>query len=121
MREPSKLSGLLPANAGAVEVLAKFFRALGDPSRLRLLEFLLHEEHSAGECVAHVGLSQGRVSSHLACLVGCGFVEGRRQGRYTYFKVTDHRVAELVILARTLAADNATELAACFRIDSEPT
>lgn len=108
---------VLPGNAGAIEVLAKFFRALGDPSRLRLLEFLLHEEHSAGECVTHVGLSQGRVSSHLACLANCGFVSVRRQGRFAYFKVTDPRVAELVTLARNVAAANAAEVAACLRVD----
>lgn len=117
MDEPEAQTVLLPGNAGAVEVLAKFFRALGDPNRLRLLEFLLDEEHSAGECVTYVGLSQGRVSSHLACLTSCGFVSVRREGRYAYFKVTDPRVAELVVLARNIAAGNAAELAACFRID----
>ena len=63
-----------------VEVVARFFRALGDPARLRLLEFLLGGEHTVTECVQHIGLTQGRVSSHLACLAGCGYVEGRRQG-----------------------------------------
>ena len=57
---------LLPATAGGVELVARFFRALGDPARLRLLEFLLPAEHTVSECVRHVGLSQGRVSVHLA-------------------------------------------------------
>jgi ArsR family transcriptional regulator, cadmium/lead-responsive transcriptional repressor len=107
---------LLPEAAGGVEVVARFFRALGDPARLRLLEFLLGAEHTVTECVTHVGLSQGRVSSHLACLAGCGYVQARRAGRFTWYAVADPRAADLVALARSLAADNAEALANCVRI-----
>src|SRR5262245_29333501 len=95
---------LLPTEPNGVEMAAKFFRALGDPVRLRLLEFLLHDEHTVTECVAHVGLSQGRVSTHLACLSDCGYVAVRREGRFAHYKVSDPRVADLVLLARSLAA-----------------
>src|SRR5487761_1099562 len=111
---------LLPESAGGVEVVARFFRALGDPARLRLLEFLLGGERTVTECVAQIGLSQGRVSSHLACLAGCGYVEGRRDGRFTRYKVADPRVADLVVLARSMAADNAAALAACVHIPPVP-
>jgi hypothetical protein len=70
-------------------------------------EFLLDAEHTVSECVAHVGLSQGRVSVHLACLADCGYVACRR---------ADPRVADLVVLAHALAADNACALAECQRI-----
>jgi DNA-binding transcriptional ArsR family regulator len=110
---------LLPASGDAVAVVAKFFRALGDPTRLRLLEFLLHAEHTVTECVEHIGLSQSRVSTHLACLADCGYVQVRRAGRYAYYRVTDQRVAQLVTLAHALAADNHTALCACHRI-TEP-
>lgn len=109
---------LLPTEASGVEMVAKFFRALADPARLRLLEFLLHSEHTVSECVAHIGLSQGRVSAHLACLSDCGYVQVRRQGRFAHYKAADPRVGELVLLARSLAADNAAALAACMRIES---
>jgi DNA-binding transcriptional ArsR family regulator len=98
--------------------MAKFFRALGDPVRLRLLEFLLDEEHTVTECVNLVGVSQGRVSVHLACLADCGFVQARREGRYAYYRISDQRVAELVMSARLLATDNAQALAGCLRIDA---
>ncbi|MGH3517552.1 MAG: ArsR/SmtB family transcription factor [Haloechinothrix sp.] len=109
---------LLPVAAGGVEMVAKFFRALGDPVRLRLLEFLLHAEHTVTECVTHIGLSQGRVSTHLGCLADCGYVQVRREGRFAHYRVADPRVAELVMLARWLAADNANALASCLRIDA---
>jgi DNA-binding transcriptional ArsR family regulator len=107
---------LLPTDADAVAVVAKFFRALGDPTRLRLLEFLLDEEHTVTECVAHVGLAQGRVSTHLSCLADCGYVQVRRAGRHAFYRVTDPRVAQLVLSAHALAADNHTALCACHRI-----
>ena len=109
------LEVLLPA-AEERAVVAKFFRALSDPTRLALLEFLLREEHTVSECVAHVGLSQGRVSVHLGCLADCGYVSARREGRCAYYRVSDPRVADLVVLARALAAENCAALAACDRI-----
>jgi ArsR family transcriptional regulator, cadmium/lead-responsive transcriptional repressor len=112
-------TAILPSDLSGVEMVAKFFRALADPVRLRLLEYTLHEEHTVGECVAHIGLSQGRVSTHLGCLADCGYVQVRREGRYAYYRVVDPRVADLVLLARSLAADNASALDACLRIDGQ--
>jgi len=63
--------------------------------------------------VRHIGLSQDRVSAHLACLADCGYVQARRAGRFAYYTVADPRVADLVMLA----ADNAAALADCVRID----
>lgn len=99
------------------DVVAKFFRALAEPSRLRLLEYLLAGEHTVSECVDYVGLAQSRVSTHLACLADCGYISARREGRWCYYRVADSRVAELVVLARALAADNCDALADCQRID----
>ncbi len=114
-------AALLPSEPTGRAVIAKFFRALGDPTRLRLLEFVLQEEKTVSECVEHVGLAQGRVSSHLSCLADCGFVTVRRDGRYAYYRVADPRVAELVLLARSLSADNIAALSECMRIDAPPT
>ncbi len=109
---------LVPVDETGRAVLAKFFKALSDPSRLRLLQFLLSDEHTVTECVEHVGLAQGRVSTHLACLADCGYVTVRREGRFAYYRVTDPRVADLVLLGRALSADNAAALAACTRIQA---
>lgn len=107
---------LLPADDDGVALVAKFFRALGDTSRLRLIEFLEHNQHTVGECVAQVGLSQGRVSTHLACLANCASVQVRREGRFAYYQVTDPRIPEIVRLARTQTADNSRALAACMDV-----
>jgi DNA-binding transcriptional ArsR family regulator len=109
---------LLPANSTGRAVIAELFRALVDPTRLRLLEFVLSDEKTVSQCVEFAGLAQGRVSSHLACLADCGFVQVRREGRFAYYRVVDPRVADLVLLARSLAADNAAALSACVGIEN---
>lgn len=119
MTDTRRTATLLPTDSTGRAVIAKFFRALGDPTRLRLLEFVLHEEKTVSQCVEHVGLAQGRVSTHLACLADCGFVQVRREGRYTHYLVVDPRVAELVLLARSLSADNVAALNECMRIDGQ--
>ena len=75
------------------------------------------DEHTVTECVEHIGLAQSRISTHLGCLSDCGYVAVRRAGRFSHYRVADPRVAELVLLARALAADNAAALADCMRIE----
>jgi len=97
-------SRLLPTDLRR-EMVAKFFRALGDPAR-SAAEFLLHQDTPSANVVENVGLSQGRLRpSRLP--VRCGYVVARRAGRFAYYRVADTRVAELVTLARSLAAENA--------------
>ncbi|GAA3137038.1 DNA-binding transcriptional ArsR family regulator [Kribbella aluminosa] len=99
-----------------LDTVAKFFRALSDPTRLKLLEFILRGDRTSAECVEHAGISQPRVSVHLSCLVDCGYVTARRDGRKLRYSVGDPRVVDLVVLARSLAADNASALTCCTRI-----
>lgn len=99
-----------------LDTTAKFFRALSDPTRLKLLEFILAGERTSADCVEHAGISQPRVSIHLSCLADCGYVVARRDGKKLRYSVGDPRVAGLVMLARALAADNAAALTCCDRI-----
>ncbi|MHB8394859.1 MAG: ArsR/SmtB family transcription factor [Candidatus Dormibacteria bacterium] len=106
----------VPADPIARGLMAKFFRALGDPTRLVLLDFCAAEERSGTDCVIHAGLSQGRVSAHLGCLVSCGLLTLRRESRFAYYQVTDPRVLELLQVSREMVADRAASIAACTRV-----
>jgi len=104
------------------ELLGKYFRGLGDPTRLRLLELLgAGEEYSVGELVERVGVAQPAVSRHLGCLRWCGFVVSRREHRTVYYRLADPRVSELLGIGRALLADNAEHVAACGVIDEVST
>ena len=108
----------LPAAPLATDLVAKYFRGLGDPSRLRILDLLRSEgELSVGELVDRLGLPQPKVSNHLACLRWCGFIEARREGRTVYNRIADPRVAAVLDLAESLLADNDEHVAACCRIE----
>jgi len=107
----------LPAMLASSDLVAKYFRALGDPTRLRILELLQADgELPVGELTRRLGVSQPKVSNHLACLRWCGFVHTRRAHRVVYYRLADQRVAAIVDLARGLLADNAEHVAACCRI-----
>ncbi|MGW5214805.1 ArsR/SmtB family transcription factor [Streptomyces sp. NPDC004051] len=99
-----------------LDTVAKFFRALADPTRLKLLEYILRGERTSADCVAHARISQPRVSVHLSCLTDCGYVTARRDGKKLRYSVGDPRVADLLVLARSLAADNTAALTCCTRI-----
>jgi ArsR family transcriptional regulator, cadmium/lead-responsive transcriptional repressor len=104
----------LPASMLPTDLVAKYFRGLGDPTRLRIVELLRREgELTVGELVTRLGLPQPKVSNHLACLRWCGFVEARREGRLVYSRIADSRVTSMLDLAASLLADNAEHVAAC--------
>jgi DNA-binding transcriptional ArsR family regulator len=108
----------LPAAPLPTDLVAKYFRGLGDPIRLRILELLRAEgELNVGELVARLGLPQPQVSNHLTCLRWCGFVEARREGRSVLNRIADQRVEAMLALAQSLLADNAEHLAACCQIE----
>ena len=111
---------VLPASPAESDLIAKYFRGLGDPTRVLILE-LLHEhgELSVGQLVARLGQSQPKVSNHLACLRWCGFVATRRESPSVIYRVADNRVVQLLSLSRALLADNADHVAACRRIDGK--
>jgi DNA-binding transcriptional ArsR family regulator len=100
------------------EMLAKYFRGLGDPTRLHILRLLDAEgELAAGVLVARLGLPQATVSTHLGCLRWCGFVTTRRAHRSVIYALADPRVMELISIAGSLLDDNAEHVACCRTID----
>jgi DNA-binding transcriptional ArsR family regulator len=109
---------VLPEAPAEPDLVAKYFRGLGDPTRVRILALLdEHGELSVGELVQRLGQSQPKISNHLACLRWCGFVETRREHPTVHYRIADDRVTELLSLGRALLAGNAEHVAACRRID----
>jgi DNA-binding transcriptional ArsR family regulator len=111
----------LPEAPVETDLVAKYFRGLGDPIRVRILELLRAEDElTVGQIVERLGIAQPKVSNHLACLRWCGFVEARREHRTVFNKISDERVVRMLDLAQALLADNADHVAACCRIEEHP-
>ena len=104
------------ALAESDEILMKFFKGLGDPTRLRIIEALLEKERNVSELIKRIGVPQSNISNHLACLKWCGYITSRKEGTSIYYQITDDRVKKIVGLAREIIADHAENLYACTRI-----
>lgn len=111
-RTPSPFE--LPSAPTEPDLVAKYFRVLGDATRLRIVELLAeHGELSVGGLVALLKEPQPMISNHLACLRWCGFVVTRREHRTVHYSVADKRVITLVALGRALLRDNAQHVSEC--------
>ena len=95
---------------------ARFFRVLGDPTRLHILELLEDQERTVGELVSAVGQSQPRVSTHLACLRHCGFVDTKRRGKEMIYRLALRGLDRIVDEADVALEPIAERLATCTRI-----
>jgi DNA-binding transcriptional ArsR family regulator len=106
---------LITTYTQAIELKAKLFRGLSDPSRLSILEALHIGPLTVTEVVKATGLSQSNVSNHLGCLHDCGLVAREQHGRYVYYRLSDERVSRLLRLADELLADVAQGVYECTR------
>ena len=101
------------------EVLATFFGALADPTRVRILELLAERAMTVSELIAELGLAQGRVSSHLTCLRWCGYVRAEVEGRFNRYILIDDRIRDIVRLGESVVRDNADRLTSCLVLATE--
>ena len=72
----------------AIVIENKVFQALADPSRRGIFESLTRGEAAVKDLTARFDISQPAVSQHLAVLKEAGLVNGRREGRLVYYRVT---------------------------------
>lgn len=87
-------------------LLSRLFYGFANPTRLSILFLLCRRgEMRVGELAEELGVPQPRVSDHLGCLSRCGYVTGRRQGRNSFYSVSDERVSEMIRLAEDLMRD----------------
>lgn len=85
-----------PLQPEAAELIAARFRALSDPTRLRILDQLRRrEEVSVSELTETLETSQQNVSKHLGALRMEGFVTRRKQGTSSIYRIADPAVLEL--------------------------
>jgi ArsR family transcriptional regulator len=84
-----------PLDETAANDLAAIFKALADPTRLRLISLIAsapNGEACACDLADPVGRSQPTVSHHLSQLVAAGLVEREQRGKWAWFKLDDDRV-----------------------------
>lgn len=99
---------------------ARFFRVLGDPTRVRILQLLEErDEMTVGDLVAELHQPQPRVSTHLACLRHCGFAVAERRGKEVYYRLALEGLDGVLGRASDAMAPISERLATCTRIGPE--
>src|SRR5215471_6299624 len=81
-----------PLSDELVDLMARRFRAMGEPARIRLLDRLAHGEASVNELADALGTSQQNVSKHLAVLADAAVVGRRKDGTRVYYRICDTAV-----------------------------
>jgi DNA-binding transcriptional ArsR family regulator len=85
---------------------ADFFRILGHPVRVRILELLRDGERTVGDLQGQLGLDSSGTSQHLGALRKQGLLESRREGTSVYYRVRDPRLFQLLEVARQILTSN---------------
>ena len=78
-----------------VELIARRFRVIGEPMRIRLLDRLREGEASVNELSEALGASQQNISKHLAVLAEAGILGRRKAGTHVYYRIADEGVFAL--------------------------
>jgi DNA-binding transcriptional ArsR family regulator len=83
---------------------AALFHGLADRNRLAIVRDLVDGEKRVVELTKGLGLAQGTVSGHLACLRDCGLIVGRPEGRQMFYSIAHPELIDLLGAAEQLLA-----------------
>jgi DNA-binding transcriptional ArsR family regulator len=78
-----------------VELIARRFRVIGEPMRIRLLDRLREGEATVNELSEALGASQQNISKHLGVLAEVGILGRRKAGTHVYYRIVDESVFAL--------------------------
>lgn len=107
-----------PPTSAMLERIAEQFRALAEPSRLRLMHILFERPRTVGELAEGAGLSLANASKHLAQLHAAGFVQRRKVSLSVVYALADRRVRALCdLMCRRIEERAAAEVRALGRAD----
>lgn len=90
-------------------VKAEFFRALGHPVRVRVLELLRDGERSVGDLQDALDMESSGTSQHLSAMRKQGLLDTRREGTSVYYRVRDPRTFQLLEVARQILTSHLEE------------
>ncbi|MCE5289290.1 MAG: metalloregulator ArsR/SmtB family transcription factor [Nocardiaceae bacterium] len=79
---------------------AEFFRTLGHPARIRILELLNEGPRSVGELMPEIGLEASNLSQQLGVLRRAGVVTTNKEGNNVIYSIASPDIAELLAVAR---------------------
>jgi DNA-binding transcriptional ArsR family regulator len=91
------------------QLKAEFFKTMGHPARIRILEILSEDEQSVADLIPEVGLEPSHLSQQLGILRRGGLVSSRRDGSTVIYRLTDDRIARLLAVAKDILLHQFTQ------------
>ena len=91
------------------QVKADFFKTLGHPARIRVLEILRDGERSVGDLIPLVGLEASHLSQQLGILRRANVLKTRKEGSTVFYTATDPRIFELLEVAKGILTGSLAE------------
>ncbi|WP_096867683.1 ArsR/SmtB family transcription factor [Mycolicibacter icosiumassiliensis] len=82
------------------QVKAEFFKTLGHPARIRILELLAERDHTVGELLPEIGLEASNLSQQLGVLRRAGVVTATKDGNAVVYSIASPVITELLAVAR---------------------
>jgi ArsR family transcriptional regulator len=98
---------------------AEFFRALGHPARLRILELLRERERTVSDLQVELAIEGSSVSQQLAVLRAKYIVDTRRAGTSVFYSVRDPQIFELLDVAREIFNNHLIDLQAMLETEAD--
>ena len=96
---------------------ARFLRCIGEPTRLQILKLLSEGNRCVGELTKVLNKEQSLISHHLRALKECNIVKDRQEAQRVYYKLTDNRLAKLIIESEALMQE--LSLCKCQEVNYE--
>lgn len=90
-------------------VKAEFFKTLGHPARIRILELLRDGERPVSELIPEVGIEPSHLSQQLAILRRANLVRSRKEGSSVLYSVAEPRLFQLLEVAKAILTSSLTE------------
>lgn len=94
--------GTVTVSRPLYQLKAEFFKTLGHPVRIRVLELLNVREHAVSELLAAIEIEPANLSQQLAVLRRAGLVTTRKEGSAVHYSVASPQVSELMAVARSI-------------------
>ncbi len=86
----------------ALHLEIRIFKALSDPNRLKIVKLLKEGELCACELAVALSNSQSTVSHHISVLKSAGLIKERKEGKWSYLRLSDGAVIEILNQAKLL-------------------
>jgi len=98
-----------PMSTPIYQVKAEFFKTLGHPARIRILEVLRDGERPVSELIPEVGIEASHLSQQLGIMRRANLVQVRKVGANVYYSVTEPLLFELLEVAKRIITASLTE------------